>query len=128
MVAELPRNGVETHRMIANIPSNNLVPGRKPPGPGAKSTKLRELLELQENMYRRAVDPETKPVQAASCARVFKELEQVRQLLLGNAPPAPVKVEPKRAGRTSVSVSRVRPDVIQVAQGANPPSGADPAS
>ena len=86
-------------------------------------------------MRQRALDPDTKPVQAAACARVCKEIALVLLALRGVGVPAPIKVEPKRPARSAVSVSRVRPDVIQVAQGAEspaqvaePPTSADPAS
>ena len=111
--------------MNAILSANNFIPGRKPPGPTSKTFQIAQAVELQANMRQRALDPETKPVQAAACARVCKEIALVLLALRGVGVPAPIKVEPKRAARSVAVLSRVRADVIQPI--AEPP-GADPAS
>ena len=106
----------------------------------ASQAKLRRspitnIVAMQEVLMRRVINADPDARDVATCACAWDKLEERRREAQGKARLAPVKSEPKRAGRTAVSVSRVRPDVLQVAQGAEspaqvaePPTSADPAS
>ena len=97
-------------RMVADT-SPPLVNARNVSGlrPGATlankraqvRTKVAELLDLQDSLYQRALDPETSPKDVAALTRAFVEADkQVRQLR-GQAALAPIKSESRRKARSS---------------------------
>jgi len=96
---------------------NNYIPGRKPPGPISKTFQIAQTLELQANMRERALDPATKPIQAAACARMVKELALALLILRGIGVPAPVQPESKsRQSSRSARLSRSEPEVERVVE------------
>src|ERR1051325_2953913 len=83
-----------------HVPSNQFSRRKQPTTRAARyASPVRQLLNLQEVMFKTACDPQTMPRDMASCARVWCELEKLRMVKLG---------KPIVIGSPSVSVKLPR--------------------
>ncbi len=103
MVAELP---------TIQIPYKPKPPPRQPGklNRGSKTTKIRQALDLQDEMKSIATDASEKALARTAAARVWKEIGLFVLSLRGVGLPAPVKSEPKRGKRSG---GALRPAVVQ---------------
>jgi hypothetical protein len=61
----------------------------------SKTRALTQLVAMQHTLFLAALKAETKPLERASCARAWKELEAQRQILLGRPLPGSLRPESK---------------------------------
>jgi hypothetical protein len=66
-----------------------------------KHTILQQLRQMQEVLYLQVLDPNTKPVERAQCARAYEVLEERRAIIRMRPAPKPVEVPYHRKSKKS---------------------------
>ena len=99
---------------LASRPDSNVHDSRK--------RSMRYLLELQTEMAAEALMPSENASAKATCARVWKDLEELRLTLIGFGRPKPVEAKNTR----SKSKSRTAPAMVDPTDHGHQPETPDP--
>jgi hypothetical protein len=74
-----------------------------------KHTILQQLRQMQEVLYLQVLDPNTKPVERAQCARAYEVLEERRAIIRMRPAPKPVEVPYRQKRQKSAVQADIMP-------------------